>query len=61
MFVRSLGDYTTRTWKVENWWQPPAPAPVQMIPGVSNATTAVAAGGLSLAALAALAWYFMKK
>ena len=61
MFVRALGDYTTRPWKVENWWQPAA-APATLIPGVSNTTTAAVAGGAAgLAALAALAWYFLKK
>jgi hypothetical protein len=56
MFVRGLakvGEYQPRSWKVENWWKPSAPA-ATLIPGVSNTTVAEVAGGGLLAV--AVAW-----
>ncbi len=62
MFVRGMGDYTTRAWKVDNWIpQSGATSTTSLVPGVSNTTTAVLGGTLGLAALAAAAWWFFKK
>ncbi len=65
MFVRGMGDYTARSWKVENWLPQSgatsnAPG-TSLVPGVSNTTTAVVGGTLGLAALAAAAWWLFKK
>lgn len=65
MFVRGMGmgDYTTRSWKVEDWL--PQAGMTQtgtsLVPGVSNTTTTVVGGTLGLAALAAAAWWLFKK
>jgi hypothetical protein len=67
--MRGLGEYQARQpqdWKIDNWiGQPtggglqPALVPVNTTPAVSTAT--VVGGGLGLAALAALAWWYFKK
>ena len=57
-----MGEYVSRPWKEDDWiyLARQKAAAAQVIPGVSNTTTAVAAGGLGLAAAAALAYYLMK-
>ena len=60
--MRGLGEFVNEPRKLEYWLPSvPAAAGASVIPGVSNSTAAVAAGGLGLLAAAAAAYYFLKK
>lgn len=62
MFVRGMGDYTSRGWKVENWLPASSPTAAPTITSDVVKTAAVATGGaLGIAALAAAAWWLFKK
>lgn len=65
MFVRGMADYQNRqpNWKVDNWIVgSAAPAAAQLIPGVSNTTTAAVGVGtaVALGALAYAAYKYFK-
>lgn len=56
-----LGEFVNQERKVEYWLPNTFGANASVIPGVSNATAAVAGGGIAAAVAALAAWYFLKK